>query len=152
MCEGGQEEELSRFGVKRRDASLWGVHSTVVVRRGAVGTLREENYLRLRAEAHEKAGDDRQAFDTYLRLIDLPNPSNEPMRTSAGLSIGRERRVKAKVQAIYARADDARRKSIDEGVDSVLIECPINPAVALSDLSVDVVVPEDDLQGAATSE
>src|SRR5258705_11144624 len=49
-------------------------------------------------------------------------------------------------------AGDSGRKSIDEGVDAVHIECPIHPAVALGDLSVDVVVPEDDLQGTATSE
>lgn len=79
----------------------------------ASGTVREETYLRLRAEAHEKAGDDRRAFDVYLRLVDLPGAASEPVRISSNLSIGREQRVKAKLQALFERADARQRTELE---------------------------------------
>lgn len=78
----------------------------------ASGTLREESYLRLRAEAHERAKDDRQALAIYLRLIDLPGTNEEPLRKTSNVSIGRARWVKAKLKSLSDRADPAGKKEI----------------------------------------
>lgn len=84
----------------------------------ASGTLREESYLRLRAEAHEKAKDDKQALAIYLRLIDLPPTTNEePLRKTSSVAIGRARWVKAKLKALNDRADEAGKTAIVEATD-----------------------------------
>lgn len=83
----------------------------------ASGTLREESYLRLRAEAHERAKDDRQALAVYLRLIDLPASTEEPVRKTSNVAIGRARWVKAKLKSLSDRADDEGKKAIVAATD-----------------------------------
>jgi outer membrane protein assembly factor BamB len=79
----------------------------------AAGTVREETYLRLKAEAHEKAKDDVRALAAYLRLIKLPSSAEEQLRTSSAVGIGRERWVRAKLQSLYDRGDKKLRDELD---------------------------------------
>ena len=100
------------------DALLEGLSSGLATTSGdiadlealALGTAREEVYLRQRALAHEKAGDWRQALAQYLRLIDATNLSEDPIRVSSNaVSIRRELWIRTRLDALAnsAGADSA---------------------------------------------
>ena len=82
-----------------------------------VGTDRQELYLRLKAQAHEQAGRTREAFATYLRLVDLPTDSSEALRLNGDVSIRRERWVKSRLDELAASADEATVADLRTEID-----------------------------------
>ncbi|MBL9094736.1 MAG: PQQ-binding-like beta-propeller repeat protein [Planctomycetaceae bacterium] len=100
------------------DALLEGLGAGIAVNGGdledleklALGTDKEELYLRQRAMAHEKAGDVEQALAQYLRLIDATNLSDEPIRIGqSNVSIRRELWVRSRLDALARRGPEAAK-------------------------------------------
>ncbi|MBA4017334.1 MAG: hypothetical protein C0483_09185 [Pirellula sp.] len=85
----------------------------------ALGTTREEVYLRRRALAHEKAGDWRQALTQYLRLIDATNLTEEPIRVSNNaVSIRRELWIRTRLDALASSAGAESAAALEKEIEA----------------------------------
>ncbi len=109
------------------DALLEGLNSGLAATSGdiadlealALGTAREEIYLRQRALAHEKAGDWRQALTQYLRLVDAANLSEEPIRVSSNaVSIRRELWIRTRLDALAKSAGADSAAALEKEIEA----------------------------------
>ncbi|MBL9081045.1 MAG: PQQ-binding-like beta-propeller repeat protein [Planctomycetales bacterium] len=85
----------------------------------ALGTEKEELYLRRRALAHEKAGQWRAALAQYLRLVDAADLAEEPVRSAAAaVSIRRELWVRTRLDALGKAGGVELSQALDKEIES----------------------------------
>lgn len=79
-------------------------------------------YQRLMAVGLQQAGESLAAFEAYLRMTDLKNPSNELERVEHALSVRRDRWIRARLTALWEAASPADRETIRARLHSMLEE------------------------------
>ncbi|HWB13086.1 MAG TPA: PQQ-binding-like beta-propeller repeat protein [Pirellulales bacterium] len=79
--------------------------------------------LRLMAVGLQKNGQLVPAFEAYLKMVDLAAEPGPPERVDSGLSVRRDRWVRARLADLQAAASVDQRQQIDATLQKLLAEC-----------------------------
>ncbi|HXT59763.1 MAG TPA: PQQ-binding-like beta-propeller repeat protein, partial [Pirellulales bacterium] len=92
------------------------------VERLADQPAQQARLLRLTAAGLQQAGDALAAFDAYLRMVDLTNPPRELEKVEQGLSVRRDRWVRARLAALWESAELSDRATMRQKLQARLAE------------------------------
>jgi tetratricopeptide (TPR) repeat protein len=93
------------------------------IERLAEQPAQQATLLRLMAGGLHKSGQLVPAFEAYLKLVDLAVEPDEPERVDSGLSVRRDRWVRARLAELQAAANVDEQRQIDSALEKLLRQC-----------------------------